>query len=126
MPFCFVLYMVIERFLYCYPSLKYHCSRFSSNFFLYCLTIFTWLLIILIYTMASPFHSRNSKLIYATYTKKYCPYDYSKIKLFTTVRSIIYFILFLPALILIGIVLRYYFLMRGTNQIRPIETRIPQ
>jgi hypothetical protein len=38
-----------------------------------------------------------------------------------TARSIIYFILFIPALILIGFVLRYFFLMRGTNQIPPIE-----
>src|SRR5690349_6057119 len=113
--------MIIERFLYAYPSLKYHCTKFSSIYFIHFLTLFTWAFIMLIYTLASPFYQRNSKLIYSDYTAKYCLYNYTKLYMLATARSIIYFILFVPALILIGFVLRYFFLMRGTNQIPPIE-----
>ncbi|CAF1176517.1 unnamed protein product [Adineta ricciae] len=120
-PLFFVLYMIIDRFLYAHPSFKHHCARFSSMSFIHFYAIFTWLFIILLYTLASPFYQRNSKLSYSAYTTKYCLYNYSKLHLLATARSIIYFILFIPALILIGFVLRYFFLMRGTNQIPPIE-----
>ncbi|CAF1093444.1 unnamed protein product [Rotaria sp. Silwood1] len=120
-PIFFVLYMIIERFLYAHPSLKYYCVRFSSMYFLHFYTLFTWLFIILIYTFASPFYQNNSKLIYSTYTTKYCLYNYSKLYILATARSVIYFILFIPALISIGFVLRYFYIMRATNQIPPIE-----
>ncbi len=113
--------MIMNRFLYAHPSFKYHCVRFSSTYFIHLYTIFTWLFIMLVYTLASPFYPRNSKLLYSAYTAKYCSYNYSKLHMLATARSIIYFILFIPALILIGFVLRYFFLMRGTNQIPPIE-----
>jgi hypothetical protein len=113
--------MIIERFLYAHPSLKHHCTRFSSMYFIHLYTFFTWIFVMMIYTLASPFYERNSKLLYAPYTTKYCLYNYSKLYMLATARSIIYFILFIPALILIGFVLRYFFLMRGTNQIPPIE-----
>lgn len=71
--------------------------------------------------MASPFYTTSSKLIYSSQTTKYCLYNYSKLHIFATARSVIYFIMFIPALISIGFVLRYFFVMRGTNQIRPIE-----
>lgn len=120
-PIFFVLYMVIERFLYVYPSLKYHFQRFSSMKSLHLFTILTWLSTIVLYMLASPFYPKNSKLSYSSYASKYCLYDYSKLYLFATARSIIYFILFFPALILIGLVLRYFYFLRGTNQIAPIE-----
>ncbi|CAF0757567.1 unnamed protein product [Rotaria sordida] len=120
-PLFFVLYMTIERFLYAHPSLQHYCPRFSSMYFLHFSTIATWLSIILIYTLASPFYQNNSRVIYSTYTTKYCLYNYSKLYMLATARSILYFILFIPALIAIGFVLRYFYIMRGTNQIRPIE-----
>ena len=120
-PFVFVLYMIIERFLYAYPSLKYNYCRFFSVAFIYFGCLSTWFFIILLYTLASPFYNRNSKLNYSPYTIKYCLYNYSKLHMLATVRSIVYFVLFIPSSILIGLVLRYFFLMRGTNQIRPIE-----
>jgi hypothetical protein len=113
--------MIIERFLYAHPSLKHYCTKFSSIYFTHIYTLFTWTFIMVIYILASPFYQRNSTLLYSTYTAKYCLYNYSKLHILATARSIIYFILFIPALILIGFVLRYFFLMRGTNQIPPIE-----
>jgi len=119
--FSFVLYMIIERFLYSYPSLKHRFTKYSSMYFIHIYTLFTWTFIMLIYTLASPFYQRNSKLPYSAYTTKYCLYNYSKLYILATARSIIYFCLLIPALILIGFVLRYFFIMRGTNQIPPIE-----
>jgi hypothetical protein len=113
--------MIIERFLYAHPSLKHYCTRFSSMHFIHIYTFLTWMLIMFIYTVASPFYQRTARLNYSTYTTKYCLYNYTKLYMLATARSIIYFILFIPALILIGFVLRYFFLMRGTNQIPPIE-----
>ena len=81
----------------------------------------TWLLTMLIYAVASPFYSRNSRLPYSSQTNKYCLYNYSKLEMMATARSIIYLVLFFPALSLIGLVLRYFFIMRGTNQIPPIQ-----
>ncbi|CAM4924658.1 unnamed protein product [Rotaria socialis] len=120
-PLFFVLYMIIERFLYAHPSLKYHFTRFSSMLSLHFYTIFTWIFISILYTLASPFYSNSSKLIYSTHTAKYCLYNYSKLNMLATARSIIYFILLIPALVLIGLVIRYFFIMRGTNQVSPIE-----
>ncbi|CAF1685643.1 unnamed protein product [Rotaria magnacalcarata] len=120
-PLFFVLYMIIERFLYAHPSLKYHFTRFSSMLFLHFYTIFTWIFISILYTLASPFYSDSSKLIYSTHTAKYCLYNYSQLYILATARSIIYFILLIPALVLIGLVIRYFFIMRGTNQVSPIE-----
>ncbi|CAM4924654.1 unnamed protein product [Rotaria socialis] len=113
--------MIIERFLYAHPSLKYHFTRFSSMLSLHFYTIFTWIFISILYTLASPFYSNSSKLIYSTHTAKYCLYNYSKLNMLATARSIIYFILLIPALVLIGLVIRYFFIMRGTNQVSPIE-----
>ena len=113
--------MVIDRFLYVYPSLKYHFANFTSITYLHLFTLFTWLCTVCFYILASPFYPRNSKLTYSSYTTKYCLYDYSKLHLLATARLIIYFILFLPALVLIGFVVRYFYFLRGTNQIAPIE-----
>ena len=114
--------MIIERFLYAHPSYKHALASIcSKKIYLHLLTIGTWILTMLIYMWASPFYERNSKLIYSLQTTKYCLYNYSKLHLLATARSIIYFLLFFPALILIGFVLRYFFLLRGTNQIPPIE-----
>ncbi len=113
--------MIIERFLYAHPSLKHYCSRYSSMYFIHLYTLLTWTFIMFLYTVASPFYKRNSKLLYSSYTIKYCLYNYSKLHMLATARSIIYFIVFIPALILIGFILRYFFLMRGTNQVPPIE-----
>ncbi|CAF1406890.1 unnamed protein product [Adineta steineri] len=120
-PLFFVLYMILDRFLYAHPSLKHYCTRYSSMYFIHFYTVFTWLFIMLLYTLASPFYQRNSKLLYSAYTTKYCLYNYSKLHILATTRSIIYFITFIPALLAIGFVLRYFYLMRGTNQIPPIE-----
>jgi hypothetical protein len=113
--------MIIERFLYAHPSFKYRCTRFSSMNFIHFYSLFTWLFIMFIYTFASPFYQRSSTLSYSAVTTKYCLYNYAKLQILATARSIIYFCLFIPALVLIGFVLRYFFLMRGTNQIPPIE-----
>jgi hypothetical protein len=113
--------MIIERFLYAHPSLKHYCTKVSSMRFIHFYTFFTWILIAFIYTVASPFYQQNSKLIYSKYTVKYCLYNYSKLQMLATARSIIYFLMLIPGLILIGFILRYFYLMRGTNQIPPME-----
>ncbi|CAF0961693.1 unnamed protein product [Rotaria magnacalcarata] len=120
-PLFFILYMTIERFFYAHPSIKQKCTRFSLMPFIYLYAIFTWLLTMLIYALASPFTSNDSKSIIALYTTKYCPYNYKKLHLIESIRSIIYFCLFVPSLILIAFVLRYFYLMRGTNQVPPIQ-----
>jgi len=113
--------MIIERFLYAHPSFKHRFTKFSSMHYIHLYTFLTWIFIILIYTVASPFYQRTSKLLYSNHATKYCLYNYSKLQMLATARSIIYFLLFIPALVLIGFVLRYFFLMRGTNQIPPVE-----
>ena len=113
--------MIIERFLYAHPSLKYHFAKYSSMRYIHLYTFLTWIFIIFIYTVASPFYQRSSNLAYVNYAAKYCLYNYSKLQMLATARSIIYFLFFIPSLILIGFVLRYFFLMRGTNQIPPVE-----
>ena len=113
--------MIIERFLYAHPSIKHRFTKYSSMRYIHLYTFLTWMFIMVIYTLASPFYSRDSNLIYANYVAKYCFYNYSKLQLLATARSIIYFLVFIPALVLIGFVLRYFFLMRGTNQIPPVE-----
>ena len=122
-PIFFVLYMIVERFLYAHPSYKQLISpRWSSSMVsIHLLTIFTWVGTLLIYTVASPFYSRPSRLPYLKETAKFCLYNYSKLQLVATARSIIYFLLFVPAVLLIAFVLRYFFIMRGTNQIPPIQ-----
>jgi hypothetical protein len=122
-PIFFVLYMIVERFLYAHPSYKQliHPRWSSSMVSIHLLTIFTWLGTLLIYTVASPFHSRSSRLPYLKETSKFCLYNYSKLQLVATARSIIYFLLFVPAVLLIALVLRYFFIMRGTNQIPPVQ-----
>ena len=117
----FVLYMIIERFLYAHPAMKHHCTKFFSMRWIHCFTILSWVSILLLYRIASPFYTRNSKLLYSLQAAKYCLYNYSKLHMLATVRSVIYFLLFIPSIVLIGFVLRYFFLMRGTNQIPPIE-----
>ncbi|CAF2508380.1 unnamed protein product [Rotaria sp. Silwood2] len=120
-PLFFILYMIVERFLYAHPSFKQKFTRFSKMFYIHLYAIFTWLLTMLIYALASPFTQADVTTTISIYTNKYCPYDYSKLRSIATARSIIYFCLFLPALILIGFVLRYFYLMRGTNQVPPIQ-----
>lgn len=113
--------MVVERFLYAYPSLKQKCVQLSQNYFIYSYAIFTWLFIMFIYFLASPFTQPDPKSIITNYTVKYCPYNYSKLRSIATAHSIIYFCLFVPALVLIGFVLRYFYILRGTNQIPTIQ-----
>ncbi|CAF1372160.1 unnamed protein product [Rotaria sordida] len=120
-PFFFILYMILERFLYAHPSYKQKFTHFSNMFYIHLYAIFTWLFIMLIYALASPFTQRDTISKISQYTTKYCPYSYSKLSAISTARSIIYFCLFVPSIILIGFVLRYFYLMRGTNQISPIQ-----
>ncbi len=120
-PLFFVLYMIIERFLYAHPSLKQKFTRFSRMYFIHLYAIFTWLLILFTYAIASPFTERNLNSTLSNYTASYCPYNYSKLNSIATARSIIYFCLLIPALTLIGFVLRYFYLMRGTNQVPATE-----
>ncbi|CAF1274430.1 unnamed protein product [Rotaria sordida] len=120
-PFFFILYMIVERFLYAHPSYKQKFTHFSNMFYIHLYAIFTWLFIMLIYALASPFTQRDTISKISQYTTKYCPYSYSKLSAISTARSIIYFCLFVPSIILIGFVLRYFYLMRGTNQISPIQ-----
>jgi hypothetical protein len=111
--------MIIERFLYAHPSVKQKFTKFSNMYFIHLYAIFTWLLIMVIYAFASPFNQRDFKPNVAAITNKYCLYDYSKLSIIATSRSIIYFCLLIPALVLIGFVLRYFYIMRGTNQVPP-------
>ncbi|UJR24946.1 hypothetical protein I4U23_006310 [Adineta vaga] len=120
-PFFFVLYMIIERFLYAHPAYKQKFKHFSRMSFIHLYAIFTWLLIMLIYAFASPFKQPKTTSTLLNYTAKYCPYDYSKLESIATARSIIYFFFFIPALILIGFILRYFYLLRGTSQVPPTE-----
>ncbi|CAF1458717.1 unnamed protein product [Adineta steineri] len=120
-PLIFVLYMIVERFLYAHPSYKQKIPMFSRMYFMHLYAIFTWLLTLLIYAFASPFNQNYSSSIISVYTAKYCPYNFSKLQSIATARSIIYFCLFFPATILISFVLRYFYLMRGTSQVPPIE-----
>jgi hypothetical protein len=113
--------MIIERFLYAHPSFKQKFKKFSRMSFIHLYAIFTWLLIMLIYALASPFGPRDFNSTISLYTKNYCSYNYSKLESIATARSIIYLCLLIPSLILIGFVLRYFYLMRGTNQVPPIE-----
>jgi len=113
--------MIIERFLYAHPSIKQKFTQFSRMYFIHLYATFTWLLIMLFYALASPFYQRGYVTVISLYTKNYCPYNYSKLGSIATARSIVYFCLFFPALILIGFVLRYFYLMRGTNQVLPIQ-----
>ena len=113
--------MVIERFLYSHPSWKQRYIRFFHVYCIYSCPIFTWLLIMFVYALASPFIQRNSNSIISEYTNKYCQYDFSKLRSIGTARSVIYFCLFVPSFILIGFVLRYFYLLRGTNQIPTIQ-----
>lgn len=113
--------MVIERFFYAHPALKHRFVRFSQMSFIHFYAIFTWLLIMLSYSLASPFDQRDLKYQILNMTVKYCPYNYEKLNRIATARSIIYFILLIPATILILCVLRYFYLMRGTNQVPTIQ-----
>lgn len=113
--------MIIERFLYAHPSYKQYFSRYSSKIYLHLLTIGTWLATILIYTSASPFYQRSTKLAYSLQATKYCLYNYAKMQQMASARSMLYFLLFFPAITMIGLVLRYFYQMRGTNQIPPIQ-----
>lgn len=90
-------------------------------YFIHLYAIFTWLLMLLTYSLASPFNQRDSNSTLSTYMVNYCPYNFWKLSIIAQVRSIIYFCLLFPALILIGFVLRYFYLMRGTNQIPAIQ-----
>ena len=75
------------------------------------------------YTFASPFHQSelSNSTVISTYAKNYCQYNYSKLLLIGKVRSITYFCLLIPAIVLIGFVLKYFYLLRGTNQIRSVQ-----
>jgi len=113
--------MIIERFLYAHPSIKQKFTQFSRMYCIHLYATFTWLLIMLIYAFASPFYQSGYNPIISMYTKNYCPYNYTKLRAIATARSIIYFCLLFPGLILIGFVLRYFYLMRGTSQVLPIQ-----
>jgi len=75
----------------------------------------------LIFAVLQPFNSVDSHSTIYEYTKHFCSYDYGRLHEIATGQSIIYFILFAPSLVLIGFVLRYFYLMRGTNQVPPEE-----
>ena len=113
--------MIIDRFLYVYPSLKQKCTHWSRMYCIHLYALFTWLLIMLMYAFSSPFISVNNNSSISAYTKNYCPYNYSKLEVIATIRSIIYLCLSIPALILIAFILRYFYILRGTNQIQPIQ-----
>jgi hypothetical protein len=113
--------MIIDRFLYAHPSIKQKYKRFSNMIFIHLYAIFTWLIVMLIYAVSSPFKEQELNSPLSRITNKYCPYNYPKIRTIATVRSIFYFCLLFPALILIGFVLRYFFIMRGTSQVPPME-----
>jgi hypothetical protein len=113
--------MIIDRFLYAHPSFKQKLTFFSRMYFIHLYAIFTWLLIMLAYAFASPLNQSGYNPVISAYTKNYCPYNYSKLRTIATARSIIYFCLLIPGLVLIGFVLRYFYLMRGTNQVEPVQ-----
>lgn len=120
-PLFFVLYMIIERFLYVYPSFKQKCRVLTQMYCIHLYALFTWLLIMLIYALLRPFNTIDSNSSIYEYTRHFCSYDYGRLHTIATVQSLIYFILFIPSLILIGFVLRYFYLMRGTSQVSPEE-----
>ena len=113
--------MTIERFLYANPSLKQKCGQFFRMYLIYLYSLFAWLLTALVYALFAPFKQPNLNSPVAAYLANYCPYDYHKLLRLATVRSILYFCSFVPALILIGFVLKFFWVMRGTNQIPAIE-----
>ena len=113
--------MILERFFYAHPALKYRFKRFSQMTFIHFYAIFTWLLIMLTYSLASPFDQIDPNSPLANITVKYCSYNYKKLTRIATARSIIYFIFLIPASILIILVLKYFFIMRGTNQVPAIQ-----
>ncbi|CAF1530087.1 unnamed protein product [Adineta ricciae] len=116
-PFFFVLYMIVDRFLYAYPSYKQKFKQFSYMSFIHLYAAFTWVLMMLVYAVASPFKQAPSTPLLSNYTNRYCPYNYTKLESIATIRSFIYFLFFIPALIVIGFVLKYFYLLRGTSQI---------
>jgi hypothetical protein len=113
--------MIIERFLYAHPAIKQKFTKFSRMYFIHLYAIFTWLLLLLTYALVSPFSELDPNSTLGTYMIYYCPYNFSKLNIIAQVRSIIYFCFLFPALILIGFVLRYFYLMRGTNQVPTIQ-----
>ena len=116
-PIFFVLYMIYERFLYAYPSLKSRLPQWSQSYYIHILSACTWLFIMLIYALASPFDRYDVNTPLGKILVKYCSYNYIRLRRIATARSIIYFCFFFPALVLIGFVVRYFCLLRGTNQI---------
>jgi hypothetical protein len=113
--------MILERFLYAHPSIKQRFTQFSRMYFIHLYAIFTWLLILLTYAVASPFIQNDPNSTLTTYLSSYCSYNFSRLATIALVRSIIYFCILFAALVLIGFVLRYFFLMRGTNQVPAIQ-----
>jgi hypothetical protein len=113
--------MIIERFLYAHPSYKQKFTPFSHMYCIHIYAIFTWLLIMLTYALASPFSQRDTNSTISALITNYCPYNYSKLYAIALARSIIYFCLFIPAITLISFVLRFFYILRGTNQISPIQ-----
>lgn len=113
--------MIIERFFYAHPALKQRFTRFSHMFFIHFYAVFTWLLIMLTYSLASPFRQYDPNSVIPPTANKYCAYNFTRLTRIATARSIIYFILLIPAIVLILFVLRYFYLMRGTNQVPTIQ-----
>lgn len=109
--------MVYDRFLYAYPSLKSRLPQWSQHYYIHILAFCTWLVIMLLYAMALPFDRIDATTALGKIMVKYCSYNYSKLRRIAIVRSAVYFSCFIPGLFLIGCVVRYFFLMRGTNQI---------
>jgi hypothetical protein len=113
--------MVVERLLYAYPSWRAKLSSWPQKYFAQVYVVLTWTIILSIYSLYSPFDKRDLKSPIDRLLVKYCSYNYRRLLMIATVRSVIYFCLFVPALFLTGFVLRYFFLMRGTNQIPGIQ-----
>ncbi|CAF0833270.1 unnamed protein product, partial [Didymodactylos carnosus] len=106
-PILFVIYMVLDRFLYAYPHLKQKCSKLTSIQALHVYALFTWLLTLMIFALANPFVTRDSikSLPFIKETQNYCTYNYQKLEMVQRVRSIFYFIIFVPTIVLLGFVL---------------------
>ncbi|CAF1632306.1 unnamed protein product [Didymodactylos carnosus] len=75
----------------------------------------------LTFTLANPFLGRDEMNLPTNTTHYYCTYNYEKLEMLQRARSIFYFILFVPTTILLGFVLYYFYILKGTNQIPNIQ-----
>ena len=113
--------MIIDRFIYAYPSFRTRVYHIMQINYVYLYSIFIWLFVMLFYAIVSPFERQYSDNSTALIMTKYCAYNYKRLRIVAMIRSITYFVSFLPGLIAIGFVIRYFWQMRGTNQIPSIQ-----